>query len=42
MILTAIFNLSKFEKTSENLVIQSFFFFAYAVFISIKELIKEK
>ena len=42
MVLTAIFDLSKFEKTSENLVILSFFFFAYAVIISIKELIKEK
>jgi len=41
MVLTAFFDYFKFEKTSENLVIQSFFFFAYAVFISIKE-IKEK
>lgn len=42
MVLTAFFDYFKFEKTSEILVIQSFFFFAYAVFISIKELIKEK
>ena len=38
MVLTAFFDYFKFEKTSENLVIQSFFFFAYGVFISIKEL----
>jgi hypothetical protein len=42
MVLTAIFDLLKFEKISENLAIQSFFFFACAVFISIKEIIKEK
>ena len=42
MVLTAFFDYFKFEKTSENLVILSFFFFAYAVIISIKELIKEK
>jgi len=42
IILTAFFDYFKFEKTSENLVIQSFFFFAYAVIISIKELTKER
>mgnify|MGYP001558620620 FL=1 len=42
MILTAIFDQLKFEKTSENLAIQSFFFFGYGVFLSIKELIKDK
>lgn len=42
MILTAIFDLSKFYKISEILVIQSFFFFICAVFMSINELIKEK
>lgn len=42
IILTAFFNYFKFEKTSENLAIQSFFFFGLGVFISIKELIKEK
>ncbi len=38
MVLTALFDYFKYEKTSENLVILSFFFFAYAIFISIKEL----
>lgn len=38
MILTAIFDLLKFEKASENLAIQSFFFFGYAVYLSFKEL----
>ncbi|MEK7177335.1 MAG: hypothetical protein AAB705_00735 [Patescibacteria group bacterium] len=42
MILTAFFDYFKFEKTSENLAIQSFFFFGYGVFLSIKELIKHK
>ncbi len=42
MVLTAFFDYLKFEQTSENLAIQSFFFFTYGVVISIKELKKEK
>lgn len=42
VVLTAIFDQLKFEKTSENLAIQTFFFFGYGVFLSIYELKKEQ
>ena len=42
VVLTAIFDQLKFEKTSENLAIQTFFFFGYGVILSIYELKKEQ